>query len=138
MKKILLISHFKLAEGIKDTIRYFSEESANEITAINAYTTEEDPRDQLKVFFDTVEDSDRVFIFTDILGGSVNQYCLQYMSDNKNVFLFTGVNLAMVLQATALRGDEPVEEIKRLEEVGKSAVIFMNEYKFEAFSEEDE
>lgn len=138
MKKILLISHFNLAGGIKDTIRYFSEESANEITAINAYTTDEDPRDQLKLFFDTVGNSERIYIFTDILGGSVNQYCLQYIAENDNVFLFTGMNLPIVLQATAFSGNESIDEIKRLEQTGKSSIIFMNEYNFEPFSDDDE
>ncbi len=134
--KILVMSHFKLAEGIKNTISYFNEEAANKMTVINAYATHEFPKEDLKKFIDSVEVNETVIIFTDIMGGSVNQLCLPYISSN--VHVFTGMNFPMILQATCMNDNTSKEEISALEKLGKEAVVYMNEYKFETFSEDDE
>src|SRR5690554_5551241 len=118
MIKILLVSHFRLAEGLKDTISYFNQEKANNITAISAYVDESDPKEQIADFIARLKDNEVGLIFTDIMGGSTTQFCLPYISKS-NIYLFTGMNLGMLLQATFLSGEESPEEIKSLVNVGK-------------------
>lgn len=137
MIKILIISHFGLAGGLKNTLSYFSVDDQQKVTAIDAYLNEVDPKEALNAYFNQVKASDKVIIFSDILGGSVNQYCLPYMKDNQ-VYLFTGFNLPMVLQATFLNEDASEAMIKSLENTGREAIVYMNDYEFETFSEEDE
>lgn len=137
MIKILLISHFGLASGLKNTLSYFIVDDQEKVQAIDAYLNGEDPKEALNLYFENIKETDKVIIFSDILGGSVNQYCLPYMKD-KQVYLFAGFNLPMVLQSTFLSNLATDEEIKSLETVGREAVVFMNDYTFETFSEDDE
>lgn len=136
--KIILMSHFKLAEGLKNTLSYFNSSAAEDIVAISAYTEEcADPQKELEKVLSKVENNEKVLIFTDILGGSVNQLCVPYLS-NPNIYVFAGMNLSMLLQVTCFSGDESDEEIKALQEVGKEAVVCMNDYQFNEFSDDDE
>ena len=85
----------------------------------------------------SVDENETVLVFTDIMGGSVNQLTIPYLS-RPNFYVFAGMNLGMLLQATCFMGNETADEIKALANVGKEAVVCMNDYKFEAFDEEDE
>lgn len=136
--KIILMSHFKLAEGMKSTLSYFNSSIAENIVAISAYIDEcSNPQKELENALNKAGDNEKVLIFTDILGGSVNQLCTPYLS-KPNFYVFTGMNLGMLLQATCLSGEESDEEIKALQDVGKAAVVCMNDYKFDTFNDDDE
>ena len=89
-----------------------------------------------KVLAEVGED-ELLLVFTDIMGGSVNQLTIPYLT-RPNFYVFAGMNLGMLLQATCLMGDETPEDIKALANVGKEAVVCMNDYKFEAYDDEDE
>lgn len=135
--KIVLMSHFNLAEGLKSTLGYFNPVAADQILAISAYVNDCDPKAEFEKFMSSVDESELVLVFTDIMGGSVNQLTIPYLT-RLNFYVFAGMNLGMLLQATCLLGDETPEQIKSLAEVGKEAVVCMNDYKFESFDEEDE
>ena len=79
----------------------------------------------------------RSLIFTDIIGGSVNQLVIPMLS-RPNTYIFAGMNLPMLLQAACLGEGAKPEEIKSLQGVGRDGVVCMNDYKFEAFGEDDE
>lgn len=136
MLNIILISHFSLAGGMKETLTYFSEEAKN-IYAINAYENDVDPKEELEKAFSLVDTSKPVLIFTDLMGGSVNQYSLPFL-EQKGVYIFSGMNLPMILHSMFLADDVSEEEIFEIENVGRQAVVCMNDYNFGNFSEEDE
>lgn len=135
--KIVLMSHFNLAEGLKNTLGYFNPTAADQILAISAYVNDCDPKAEFEKFLATVDENETILVFTDIMGGSVNQLTIPYLS-RPNFYVFAGMNLGMLLQATCFMGDETPEQIKELANVGKEAVVCMNDYKFEVFDEEDE
>lgn len=135
--KIILMSHFNLAEGLKNTLSYFNPVEAEKIWAISAYINDCNPQEELKKVLETISEGETVLIFTDIMGGSVNQQCIPYLS-RPNVYVFAGMNLPMLIQATCLSNEATSEEIKALANVGKEAVVCMNDYEFGQFSEEDE
>lgn len=135
--KIILMSHFTLAEGLKNTLSYFNPTAAEAITAISAYVNECNPEVELKKALEELKEEEKCLIFTDIMGGSVNQLCVPYLN-NPNIYVFAGMNLGMLLQATCFTGQESAEEIKALATVGKEAVVCMNDYSFGSFSDEDE
>lgn len=134
--QIILISHFDLAQGLKKSLCYFTSEAEN-IIAINAYSDIDNPEEELRKVISKIDTDERVLIFSDILGGSVNQYTLPYLS-NENFFIFTGMNLPMVLQSLFLNEDATPEEIYALEKVGKEAVVSMNTYTVSQMGDEDE
>lgn len=135
--KIVLMSHFNLAEGLKGTLAYFNPVAADEITAISAYVNDCDPKVEFAKVMESVGEDELVLVFTDIMGGSVNQLTIPYLT-RPNFYVFAGMNLPILLQATCIMGTETPEEIKALVATGKDGVVCMNDYKFEAYDDEDE
>ncbi|GAA3585245.1 PTS N-acetylglucosamine transporter subunit IIBC [Gibbsiella greigii] len=96
MRKIIIATHHRLAEGMKDTVKYVLPDTAD-IIAISAYLTNK-PIDEeiLSVFADVNFQEDEVIVFTDMLGGSVNQAFARYLN-NDNLHIITGVNLPVIM-----------------------------------------
>lgn len=133
--KILLISHGMMASGTKETLSLFT--NTDSITAISAYTEKcEHPDEALKQFFDEAG-SERVVAFSDILCGSVNQYLFAY-KERPNTYIFCGMNLPMLLQATMLNDESTPEEIEAVAEEGKNGIISMQTYQMPTMDDGDE
>ncbi|MDO4378638.1 MAG: hypothetical protein Q4C64_05745 [Erysipelotrichia bacterium] len=64
-------------------------------------------------------------IFTDILSGSVNQYCMQKLEKN-NFHLITGYNIAMLLEML-LQEELSDEIIRSIVDGAKQQLIYCNE-----------
>lgn len=96
MKQILIATHGKMASGIRYTAELIVGRSA-EITTIDAYVNpEDDVEEQFRKYFQAHQ-NDRIFVFTDLQGGSVNQKLMAY-AENDRVMLITGTNLAILIQ----------------------------------------
>ena len=96
MKQILIATHGKMASGIRYTAELIVGKSS-EITTIDAYVNQgDDIEAQFRDYFEAHQ-QDRIFVFTDLMGGSVNQKLLGY-AEADNVTLITGTNLAVLIQ----------------------------------------
>lgn len=126
MRKLLLVSHGDFAKGLRNTLSVFGVDLSN-VTAVSAYTESKDPQSALSSYWQSLADEDQLLIFTDILAGSVNQYVMPEMT-RPNTYIFTGMNLPMLLQAVCLPEDAGIDAIRSLADAGKSGVVFMNEY----------
>ena len=110
MKQILIATHGKMASGIRYTAELIVGQLA-EITTIDAYVTPEDNvEEQFKEFFEKHKE-DRIIVFTDLMGGSVNQKLLGY-SQKENVTLITGTNLPVLMQVMMADDDVTEEAIQ--------------------------
>ena len=110
MKQILIATHGKMASGIRYTAELIVGQMA-EIETIDAYVTPEDNvEEKFKEYFQKHE-HDRVIVFTDLMGGSVNQKLMEY-SKKENVTLITGTNLPMLMQVMLADDDVTDEEIQ--------------------------
>lgn len=136
MKKVIFISHGELAKGALNTLSMFCDTSQN-YTAICGYVNDCNPETELKKFFQKTVPEDLVIIFTDIIGGSVNNLAIPYLS-RPNTWIFSGFNLAMILSLISLTENPSEEEIRELASIGQEAVVCMNDYVFDTFCEEDE
>ena len=96
MKQILIATHGKMASGIRYTAELIVGKMA-EITTIDAYVTPEDNVEKKFEEYFAQHENDRIFVFTDLMGGSVNQKLLGY-SQKENVTLITGTNLPVLMQ----------------------------------------
>ena len=77
MKKVLIATHGKMASGMSRTIQLLVGNMA-EITTIDAYVEpDDDIETQMSQFFEQAGE-EKIFVFTDIQGGSVNQKLLKY------------------------------------------------------------
>lgn len=134
MKKILIATHGTLASGAKSTIELLVGNMAD-ITCINAYVEGgEDVPESITRFFDSVKPEEVVFVFTDILGGSVNQKITAYAS-KLNVFIIAGFNLPVIL--TVLMETEKVTK-ERLKEIIEESRSKMNLVEVDINNENDE
>ena len=110
MKQILIATHGKMASGIRYTAELIIGQMA-EIETIDAYVTPEDNvEEKFKEYFQKHE-QDRVIVFTDLMGGSVNQKLMEY-SKRENVTLITGINLPVLMQVMMADDDVKDEEIQ--------------------------
>lgn len=106
MKQILIATHGKMASGIRYTAELIVGKLA-EVTTIDAYVTPGDNvEEQFEEYFKGHE-GDRIFVFTDLMGGSVNQKLMGYAKKD-NITLITGTNLPVLMQV--MLADENVED----------------------------
>ena len=66
--------------------------------------------EQFKEFFEKHKE-DRIIVFTDLMGGSVNQKLMEYAKQD-NVTLVTGTNLPVLMQVMLADDDVSEEEIE--------------------------
>lgn len=112
MKHVLIATHGKMASGIRYTAEMIAGEQTD-LTTIDAYV---DAEIDVEKAFDTYFEErkgQRIFVMTDLMGGSVNQKLMQYATKDKNITLITGVNLPLLLQILFAGEDMDEEELKQ-------------------------
>jgi mannose/fructose-specific phosphotransferase system component IIA len=122
MKKLLVASHGNFADGIKSSLSILVG-NTDSITFLNAYVDKEDVDETLTQFFADASDQDQLIIFTDLLGGSVNQKVTLY-AQKHHAFIIAGFNLPIVLETLFL--PEPITKealTKKIEECRKAMVL---------------
>lgn len=138
MKQILIATHGKMASGIQYTAELIVGKLA-EIETIDAYVTPEDNvEEKFKEYFQKHE-KDRVIVFTDLMGGSVNQKLMEY-SKKENVTLITGTNLPVLMQVMLADDDVTDDEIQEYIEDARSElqIVCLEEKKITPDKEKEE
>lgn len=127
MSKIIIASHNKLAQGLKDTLEYILPNSL-EIIPVTAYVDDQPLDEIVDGIFDKLEEDEQVIAFTDIMGGSVNQEFAKRIG-RKNYFLVTGVNLPLLLNITLLlqNGEVTEDDIRNAIEESKGQMFYVND-----------
>ena len=108
--KVLIATHGMMASGVVNTLSLFTD--CNDIRYLNAYVDESDYTQQIVDFINQIDETETSIIFTDIIGGSVNQKVVA-MNHRKNVKIITGFNLALILEIimSDATQDEQIEVI---------------------------
>ena len=96
MKKVLLMSHGKFAEGIKSSVDVLMGGDDN-LTVFNAYINEDSMEDFLADYFNRIDSNDQVIMMSDVFCGSINQKMVLKLN-RPDTFLITGINLPCVLE----------------------------------------
>lgn len=120
--KIILASHCKLAEGMKQTAEFFGLfglESIEQTVQDSGF--EKRARELLEKY-----KSQQIIVFTDIIGGSVNQIFCRLLQDYQ-FHLISGMNLPMILEL-GFKEDVDSETLKEIVEKSKQQIVYMNEY----------
>lgn len=128
MRKIILASHHLMAEGLKDTLQYIGS-SLDHIEAVCAYMDNIPVEQQLKNAIGKIDKNDEYIIFTDMLGGSVNQEAIKYLQ-HPNVYIITWMSLPIVLSVVlSLSSYDKVDEtvIRSAIEDAKQQTVFVND-----------
>ncbi|MBM7708436.1 PTS sugar transporter subunit IIA [Enterococcus lemanii] len=139
MRKIIFASHHHLASGLKETIEYIVP-NGEKITAISAYTTNTPVEAEINDALKDLQPEDEALVFTDLLGGSVNQAFTKYLNQG-NVHVIAGMNVPVVL--TVLLGltkeKTTSQQIQQAILEGQQQLVYVNDYfKQQELDEDDE
>ena len=124
MKGIVLASHGRLAEGMLDTLKIFSD-GAKQVEALCLMNGEDvtEFTERLKEAVNRVDTGDGAVIFCDLLFGSPCNCSARFFNDEAykdRVTVITGMNFPMVLEYEGARASGM--EIEELLETGKSGI----------------
>ncbi|MSU86324.1 PTS sugar transporter subunit IIA [Streptococcus dysgalactiae] len=106
-RKFLIGSHGRLASGLQSSIDILAG-MGQSLEIIDAYVDDSDYTSQIDDFIAGVAADEQGLIFTDLLGGSVNQKMVTAVmaSGKDNIFLITNSNLATLLSVMFLNPEE--------------------------------
>ncbi|MEG0274199.1 MAG: PTS sugar transporter subunit IIA [Longicatena sp.] len=124
LRNVILASHGGLCEGMKDSLRMIAgEEIVKDVRTYSLHPGENaiEFAQELKREIESHPEEEYIVI-TDVLGGSVHTSMLQILG-NKNIKLFTGMNLAMTLEIVTSTEVMEGRENHYLE-VGRNGIMF--------------
>ena len=121
MRKLLIASHSKLAQGFKDTLDFLSGTN-DRVIALCAYVNDngEGLEDEIDAL---LEGDDEFIVLVDSLGGSVCQQFARRMSDRVQVIAGANLPLALTL---ALSLDAPDLNMGLLVEEAREQIVLIN------------
>ncbi|KGH89969.1 PTS sugar transporter subunit IIA [Oenococcus oeni] len=129
MKRIIVASHGKLARGMQDTLNLFTGNNLS-ITCITAYDNDDTDLDvQINEALSNFGKDDQALIFTDLFGGSVNQKLTMKVINMNNVYLISGFNLPIILEAVSSNQPVTKEWVQELIEKGRANLRFVDTQK---------
>ncbi|MBI0093731.1 hypothetical protein H3T48_08460 [Lactobacillus sp. M0403] len=137
--KIILVSHGKLAKGMKDTVEMIAGQQEN-LEAYEAYengTSDDSFINDLKNSLASSKNDD-VIVVTDVLGGSVNNEATQLLKDHPNLTILTGMNLPLIITlVTTVNSGISDEKVSEAIDEGKKGVLSVNKLMTEKDDEGD-
>ncbi|MHC5268613.1 PTS sugar transporter subunit IIA [Enterococcus sp. LJL98] len=128
MKKIIIATHHYLAKGMKDTLEYIVPNTV-EVIDISAYIDNVSVENQILAELDKFDKNEQIIVFTDLLGGSVNQEFVKKMKDY-NIELITGANLPVLITIVLGMGDGELSKdtIRLAIEEAKNQLVYVNDF----------
>lgn len=128
MRHYLLISHGTLAEGLKSSVELIAGKQEN-LYFINAYINKSTniPQEVSKIIDQHLTQDDELLVFTDILGGSVNNSITEFIQ-NPQVHIITGMNLPLILNILLEDNDNISADIESSLELAKENMCYYNKY----------
>lgn len=126
MKYIILMSHGSLASGLLSSLEIITGK-LDYVYAIDMYIDNEKLESKLeRLIKENKIDLDETVIFTDIIGGSVNQEIINYVNLN-NTFIIAGMNLPLLLSIVTTNLYEITSEsLEKLVELNREQIQLVN------------
>ena len=112
-----------MASGIKNTIEMLLGKR-QDVYAVDAYVEDQEFSETLQNMVNSIEDS-YIYIFTDIVSGSVNQ-TVSHMLNDCRIHLITGINLPVIIECILRNKEMSDEEIMAVVEEARQHLIYMN------------
>lgn len=135
-RTIVLASHHRLADGLKDTLEFISGGS-QDVVAMAAYLDKpvEKQIDTLMAAFPADRD---VIVLTDMTAGSVNQKFFRYRT-RPHTHIISGMNLPLTLGVAMEPTDQYISDarIDALIQEAKNAIVNVNEIQVEADDDDE-
>ena len=122
----MIATHGAFAKGAKSALDIIAGEMDN-VFLIQAYLDDSRPvEDELEDVLATITDNDELIIFTDLLGGSVNNIMLRNAL-RENVHIVSGFNLPLLIEIVLSDADTPaIEVIEDAINNAKGQMVYVN------------
>lgn len=127
MKKIIIASHQYLAQGLKSTLEYIVPNTV-EVIDINAYIENISVENQILTSLEQCNEEEQIFVFTDLLGGSVNQGFIEKIT-KYNIELIAGANLPIIMTIVLSLGEQDLskDDIRVAIEEARNQLVYVND-----------
>ena len=127
MIKYIIATHGTLSEGFLNALELFLGDGY-EIHTISAYIDEISLEDKFNDIISKFNKNDEVIVFTDINGGSVNQFFTKRLLASHNLHVITGVNLGLIIELILCLGSTVnTQIIETAITQAREQILYMNE-----------
>ena len=127
MRRFVMMTHGKMAEGLRQSLTLFLGEE-HPFEAVSCYLDDPPAADQIAAWFSTLAPEDEAVVLTDIVGGSVCQLVMPYLS-RPQTFVLGGFNFPMLLQLACLPEAALNDEtLHQLVESCRPSIAYVNEF----------
>ena len=130
-RTIVLASHHRLAEGLKDTLNFISG-GGPDIVTLAAYLDNQPVEKQVDEVMTAFPADRDVVVLTDMTAGSVNQKFFKYRT-RPHTHIISGMNLPLALGVAMEPADQYISDarIDALIQEAKDAIVNVNEIQVE-------
>lgn len=136
-RTIVLASHHRLAEGLKDTLNFISG-GGQDIVSMAAYLDNQPVENQVDALMASFPADRDVIVLTDMMASSVNQKFFKYRT-RPHTHIISGMNLPLALGIAMAPTNEYVsdDQINDLIQEAKNAIVNVNTLQVEADDDDE-
>ncbi|HIX81744.1 hypothetical protein B5E92_10630 [Erysipelatoclostridium sp. An15] len=131
MTNIILFSHGQLAVGLADSCKLIIGENRFKVLNILLDQSIEQIEHNLDNVIDGFSKEQPIVIVTDIPGGSTTQTAIKKISQRKNVYVVTGMNLGLVMSLSFLSlsndDEDNKNKIRGVIEENRNGIYLVND-----------
>lgn len=138
MRRFCIVSHGRLAQGLRQSLSIFLGDELP-FDAISAYVDGvDDAKKALADYVAQFQPDDTLVFLTDIMGGSVNQQVMPYLTTRPNTYVISGVNFPLCLELSTLPEDADGSQYKEKVLNLQKSIVYMNDVDLTQFASEDD
>jgi len=129
LRKILLASHGKFADGIYDSLQMIMGEQKRVSTLCAFVDRKTDLKKEIEEIISSLSEHEELIVITDIFGGSVNNLFMQYVSKSR-IHLISGLNLPLLIEMVSRVEEEPENTeswLLKILDTTKNTIMYCND-----------
>jgi mannose/fructose-specific phosphotransferase system component IIA len=138
VRRIILASHGEFANGALNTLQMI----IGNVQNVYAFALERDDKMPLsnKVirFIKNFDNSDEIFILTDMVGSSVNNDMVSMLRNYPNLTLISGMNMPLILTLASEEGPIDEDELEHELQMSRDGLVNCNRVLKKQQDEEDD
>lgn len=123
MNQIILASHGMMSAGVKDTAELILGELPNVYTVATTRDETETIDVAVKRLLETFDENDKVYVLTDVLGGSVNNNMISLQREYPDMTIICGMNLCLVLNLASTEDEISEGELEEYMEQARAQLM---------------
>ena len=129
MRKVFVASHGLFADGLKDAITFLMGDLG--LDSLSCYHEEIPDTDALSKRIEeiiaTLGSDEELVVFTDLLGGSVNNVVAQKLANTPNLHLVAGMSLPLVLEFLLCGETDTKKAIELAIQRAQESMVYVND-----------